>query len=260
MKYFTLVACLAIAIGTHAQTKLKVLTYNIFHGENPYRKGQPNIDNIAKLINEIKPDLVAFQEVDSATGRLAAIYKTRINWVQELGKKTGMYGYFGKAMDFDGGGYGEGILTKNPVKPVVSILPNPSGGEPRSLIYAEYSISADKKVFFAGTHLCHQFMPNKIAQVEKINLLLSKKTDPVILCGDLNFTPGEEPYRLLEGHWLDAAEKKGDPQLTFSADKPEIRIDYVWLNKNARWRVTEVKVLPYEFSDHKPVLAIVEFQ
>lgn len=248
------------SLNTTAQTRLKILTYNIFHGENPYKKGQPNLDHIARIINEIKPDLVAFQEVDSATGRLAGIYKNRINWVRELGKKTGMHGYFGKAMDYDGGGYGEGILTRKPVKPVVSVLPNPSGGEPRSLIYTEYPLTSDKKMYFGGTHLCHQYLPNKIAQVEKINQLLSKKTDPVILCGDFNFTPEEEPYKLMEGHWLDAAEKKGNPDLTFSADKPEIRIDYIWLNKNARWRVTDIQVLSYEYSDHKPVLAIIEIQ
>ncbi|MBX2922985.1 MAG: endonuclease/exonuclease/phosphatase family protein [Chitinophagaceae bacterium] len=259
MKYLLFV-CLFCALNATAQTRLKILTYNIFHGENPYKKGQPNLDDIARLINEVKPDLVAFQEVDSTTGRLAGIYKNRINWVQELGKKTKMHGYFGKAMDYDGGGYGEGILTRKPVKPVVTILPNPSGGEPRSLIYAEYPLGTGKKVFFGGTHLCHQYLPNKIAQVEKINQILSQKTDPVIICGDFNFMPGEEPYKLMETHWLDAAEKKGEPAFTFSADNPEIRIDYIWLNKTARWRVTDMQVLPYEYSDHKPVLAIIEIQ
>lgn len=260
MKYIAFFLLLFCTVYANAQTKLKILTYNIYHGENPYKKGQANLDNIAKLINELKPDLVAFQEVDSATGRLAGIYKTRINWVQELGKKTGMHGYFGKAMEYDGGGYGEGILTKKPVKPVVQVLPNPAGGEPRALIYAEYPVAGGQKIFFAGTHLCHQYLPNKIAQVEKINQLFAQKTDPVIVCGDFNFKPGEEPYNVMEGHWLDAAERKGNPAFTFSADKPEIRIDFVWLNKNTRWRVTDVKVLPYEFSDHKPVLATIEIQ
>jgi endonuclease/exonuclease/phosphatase family metal-dependent hydrolase len=46
---------------------LKVLTYNIHHGENV--KGEIDLQSIANVILATNPDLVALQEVDSATGR-----------------------------------------------------------------------------------------------------------------------------------------------------------------------------------------------
>ncbi|MDF1550331.1 MAG: endonuclease/exonuclease/phosphatase family protein [Bacteroidales bacterium] len=48
---------------------LCVLTYNIYHGENPYNPGNANIVDIADVINSYHPDFVALQEVDSMTQR-----------------------------------------------------------------------------------------------------------------------------------------------------------------------------------------------
>lgn len=246
--------------AAHSQQTIKILSYNIFHGEHAYKKGEPNIDSVAELINKYKPDLAAFQEVDSATGRSEGIYKVRTDFIAELAKKTGMHGFFGKAMDYDGGGYGEGLLSNKPAGSVVKILPTPKGGEPRALIYIDYPLPNKKKIVFAGTHLCHQYEENRIAQVTGINKTFEKTKTPVILCGDLNFTPEKEPYRILSTAWDDAAVVKGDPQLTFSADDPRFRIDYAWLKKGYQWKVTDVQVLPYSYSDHKPVLITLEIQ
>ena len=258
MKYM-LVSLLLFGTGLSAQTKLKILTYNIFHGEQAYEKGMPSIDDIAALINKIKPDLAAFQEVDSATGRIAGIYKMPLDFIHVLAEKTGMYGFFGKAMDYDGGGYGEGLLSRKPATATVKILPTPRGGESRALIYITYN-AGKKKIVFAGTHLCHQYNENRVAQVKEINATFASERNPVVLCGDLNFSPGKEPYNILQTEWEDAAVLKGDPQNTFSASNPRVRIDYAWLKKGAKWKVTDVEVLPVKISDHKPVLVTLEIK
>jgi hypothetical protein len=60
---------------------------------------------------------VALQEVDSMTNRSAALNNgIQQDLVQELARMTGMHGYFGKAIDFSDGGYGEGILSRYPVE------------------------------------------------------------------------------------------------------------------------------------------------
>ncbi|MCC6287928.1 MAG: endonuclease/exonuclease/phosphatase family protein [Chitinophagaceae bacterium] len=246
--------------GVYAQQTIKILSYNIFHGEQAYKKAEPNIDSVAELVNKYKPDLAAFQEVDSATGRSKGIYKIPTDFIAELAIKTNMHGFFGKAMNYDGGGYGEGLLSNKPAKATVKLLPTPKGGEPRALIYIDYPLSAKKKIIFAGTHLCHQFEENRIAQVNEINKIFEKAKTPVILCGDLNFSPDKEPYRILLTMWDDAAVVKGDPQLTFSADNPKVRIDYGWLKKGHKCKVVNVEVLPYNYSDHKPVLITLEIQ
>ena len=49
---------LAISVNSFSQARIKVLSYNILHGELGYEKGKPNLDSIASLINKIQPDFV----------------------------------------------------------------------------------------------------------------------------------------------------------------------------------------------------------
>ncbi|WP_373400800.1 endonuclease/exonuclease/phosphatase family protein [Algoriphagus halophilus] len=107
--FFLLSFCL-LSGGLVAQDKnelVKILTYNIYHGENPFNPGQPNLDEIAALIKELNPDMVAMQEVDSMTTRTAKVYGTKVDLVQQLAELTGYHGYFAKAMDF-----AEGAMEK----------------------------------------------------------------------------------------------------------------------------------------------------
>jgi len=100
-----LIAFLAISLlDLNSQTgsiEIKLMTYNIFHGEQPYNPGNSNLPQIAELINKVNPDLVALQEVDSMTNRSAGINSgVPIDQVMELSRMTGMAGFFGKAIDY----------------------------------------------------------------------------------------------------------------------------------------------------------------
>ena len=258
MKTKLLVLFVLASMHAMAQTKIRVLTYNIYHGEQAFKAGQPNIDSVAALINRLHPDFAAFQEVDSATGRSAKIYGHRINFIEELAKRTGMQGYFGKAMDYDGGGYGDGVLSRQPCKATVVPLAAPSGGEPRVLVYVQADLPGGKQVIFGGTHLCYQYNDNRMAQVGQITGLFKNGPLPAIICGDFNTNPTGEAYRQMLQQWQDAAVVYGAPHNTFSSDKPRYRIDYAFLSKNKQWKVTRVEVLPYHFSDHMPVLVEME--
>ena len=89
-------SCSVMAQETFSE--FKILTYNIYHGENPDSLGVPNLDNIANLIILLQPEVVALQEVDSMTTRLESIYGKKIDWVAELGKKTGYRSYFADSL------------------------------------------------------------------------------------------------------------------------------------------------------------------
>lgn len=236
--------------------ELTLMTYNIYHGEHPYQRGKSNLEDIAAIINEYKPDFVALQEVDSMTRRTAGLIgDERKDLVQELARLTNMNGYFGKSINFDEGGYGNGLLSRVPLQAKVRELPLPNqGGEARSLIYTRYEYSPGKELIFAGTHLCHAFPENREAQAERLNALLLKEQLPVILAGDLNLTDTSAAYNVLDKQWLDAAEVHGNPENTFSFTEKDIRIDYVLLNNQARWEVHEVEVVPVGHSDHMPLI------
>lgn len=244
----------------HAQPVIvRMLSYNIYHGENPYQKGQSNLKEIASLINDLNPDVVLLQEVDSLTGRSARINRgERLNVVEDLAAMTGMNGHFGKAIDYDDGGYGEGILTKYPFESRTMALPNPKDGEERAVIMIEGDLPGGRRMVIAGTHLCHEFEENRIAQLKAMDKYFKKLKLPVVLAGDFNFEDETETYRWFSKSWLDAAAVFGDPKATYPAHNPEKRIDYFFVNRKNQWRIREVRTFQLQHSDHLPLLVTLE--
>lgn len=256
-----LIFCLffiTVSLTVLSQARITVLSYNILHGELGYEKGKPNLDSIASLINKIKPDFVFCQEVDSSTGRSALLYGKKTDLIKELAAKTGMHGYFGKAMDYDSGGYGEGLLSKNPVQAQVALLPSPAGGEPRSLIYTNVRLMNGQNVIIGGTHLCHEFEQNRLAQAEAITTIYRNLLVPSVVCGDFNFESTEPPYQQMMQYWRDAAMLRMKPPNTFSSKDPKKRIDYAFVTKRGNWRLVNAETFPVTYSDHLPVLFTLE--
>lgn len=259
MKQLLVILTVFLSLRASSQTRVTVLTYNIFHGELPYETGKPNLDSVAALIKSLQPDFVALQEVDSATGRSERIYGKKIDYVKELAERTGMFGYFGRAMEYDSGGYGEGLLSRRPLLAEVAILPSPAGGEPRSLIYANTRLSNGQNIIIGGTHLCHQYDENRMAQVRFVDSIYRSLLVPSIVCGDFNFEDKDTPYTFMSTYWKDAgAVARKVPSPTFSAADPRKRIDYVFYTKRGNWRVIKAETYPVRYSDHLPVLFTFE--
>ncbi|MFO8000859.1 MAG: endonuclease/exonuclease/phosphatase family protein [Marinilabilia sp.] len=238
--------------------ELTVMTYNIYHGEHAEHAGESNLEEVAAVINEYQPDLVALQEVDSMTQRSASLQQgCPVDQVKELAGMTGMYGYFGKTMDFDNGGYGSGILSRKQGDLDVHRLPVRSGDEPRGLMILAFEIDGHN-ILFASTHLSHESAKTRIMQADAICQIFEKKELPVILGGDFNFNPRSEPYNVLLNCFKDTSDGEEEPKSTFPSDTPERRIDYVFASEDRNWRVKDVKVIDCEVSDHLPVLVTLE--
>ncbi|HLW51167.1 MAG TPA: endonuclease/exonuclease/phosphatase family protein [Sphingobacteriaceae bacterium] len=259
---FPFLFCCFAAIAAIAQTKaqtLKVMTYNIYHGEEGYNRGHSNIQRIADLINEYQPDFVALQEVDSMTNRTAAFNGgVPKDLMKELAGLTGMHGYFAKAIDYSNGGYGEGILSRWPAAYRRDTLAIPRGGEGRALISVNYTLPDGRELIFAGTHLCHQFAENREAQVQDILAIFEDTDIPVIVGGDFNFSPESDAYQIITSNFYDAARLFGEEKHTYPTVDPKTRIDYIFLSKNEKWKVVEVQVIDTDPSDHLPVLVTLE--
>ena len=232
--------------------RVAVLTYNIYHGEDA--NGGSNLDAVAGIINSLKPDLVAFQEVDNKTGRAK-----RLDLTAELSRRTGMEGVFGKAMDYDGGGYGEAVLSRYPILEIKNNpLPHTAKAEPRAALEVHIELPRGMKMAFVGTHLDHQRdQSNRMMQAKRIMELYENYDIPVVLVGDLNATSGSDPINLLGRQWSDAAQE--DPQPTFPSTGPVRRIDYILYKPEGRWKVVELRVIDEKVaSDHCPVFAVLE--
>lgn len=239
-----------------APTRLRVLTYNIHHGEGV--DGRLDLERIARVITDQQPDLVAVQEVDVNTRRTGGV-----DQAAELARLTGMHVAFGKAIDYQGGAYGQAILSRYKIEHFrTHTLPGDPASEQRIAVEATVRPTRDGPVVrFIGTHL-HHLPPeaNRLRQAAELNRLFVSDSEapPTILAGDLNAEPASETIALLLARWRDAAEP-GPRQLTYPANEPRKRIDYILL-RPLGWRVLDTRVIPETVaSDHAPVLAVVEW-
>ena len=94
--------------NSSALRQLRALSYNIHHGRGG--DDQVDLERTAKVINDCHPDLVALQEVDCRTQRTGGIDQTA-----ELAKLTGLHAQFARQIDFEGGQYGQALLSRWPL-------------------------------------------------------------------------------------------------------------------------------------------------
>jgi endonuclease/exonuclease/phosphatase family metal-dependent hydrolase len=263
-----LIASLATRAAGQLPSEIRVLTYNIHHGEGTDKKF--DLQRIAKVIKSVSPDIVALQEVDQGTARASGVDQPA-----ELAKLTGMQVVFGRNIDFQGGGYGTAVLTKLPVKASASekipsfYEPTAENAEQRAVQVVELGPPGEPGIVFLGTHL--DYRPDereRMASAEVINRLAAKYGDRLmLLAGDLNATPDSNVIRTLEKHWKiaggDAKPKAEEDEstkrlFTFPSEKPAKHIDYVLFRPADRWQVVETRVLEEKVaSDHRPLLTVL---
>ena len=232
---------------------IKVLSFNILHGATT--KGDFDLDAIARVIQATQPDFVALQEVDFKTQRAR-----QYDLVMELGGRTQLIPLFGRAMKYDGGEYGEGILSKYTFLHTRNVaLPYTPGNEPRAALEITTILPSNDTISFVGTHLDHlKDEKDRVAQAKKINEVFSLNAYPTILAGDLNALPGSLPIDLLEEIWASSYNKE-NPQNTYPSHEPTKKIDYVMFYPKNRWRVLDTQVIMDSIaSDHCAYLVTLE--
>ncbi len=227
------------------QTTLRVLAYNIRHGLG--MDDSLDLARSAAVIRSLHPDLVALQEVDSATER--TLY---IDQASELGKLTNMRSVFGEFMGYRGGKYGMALLSRYPIRRVQNHR-LPGTTEPRSaLTILVRHAPTETELLFVGIHL-YRTADERLAQARTLVDVLSGATVPIILAGDFNSTPGSEVMNLLQQHWY--IPDKGEERLTFPSDDPQREIDFIIFRPRAAFEIVESRVIDEPLaSDHRPVL------
>jgi endonuclease/exonuclease/phosphatase family metal-dependent hydrolase len=232
--------------------QLRVLSYNIHHGEGVDRK--LDLPRIAELITSVEPDLVALQEVDRGTARTH-----KVDQPAELARLTGMNAVFGGNIRFQGGDYGNAVLSRFPIRRYKNhLLPRLDNGEQRGVLEMEIEIpNGFGTLLFLATHLDHRAGDReRIASAKMINRLVTDRTScPAVLAGDLNDVPDSEALRAFESIWTRVNEKVLP---TFPVDQPDRQIDFILFRPVRRWNVLEVRVLDEAVaSDHRAIFAVL---
>lgn len=222
--------------------EVKIMCYNVQHCAGMDKA--INYDRTAEVIIRQQPDVVAIQELDSVTGRSSRKYQ-----LGELANRTSYIPVFGKAINYNGGAYGVGVLTKEPPLSTKRI-PLP-GDEPRVLLVVEL-----KNYVIACTHLDLK-ESERLASLPFIIEEAQRWQKPFILAGDWNDTLGSPLLNEIAKHFT----INSGNICTYPANEPTECIDFVASHKNNSVKTIETMVPDEpEVSDHRPVVVKLSFR
>lgn len=236
-----------------------IVSFNIRAGTD--LEGRPNLDRVAALLDTLNADVVLLQEVDRGTRRSGGV-----DQLAELRRLTGMHGRFGRAIDFDGGEYGIGLLSRWPVAetavvPLTAGLPGDLADpayEARVLLYVVLD-SPWGSLPVLNTHL-GTGAGGTYRRQELVGLLAelhrrAGRSGMAIVGGDFNARPESDEIAAVTLSLRDAWSLCGDgPGWTFRSDEPTRRIDYIFLRAAD---CTAARVPATTISDHRPLVVEV---
>lgn len=239
----------ALVVSAQQCDTLKLMTYNIRYGE------LASMESIADYISSEKVDIVALQECDWNTHRGDAPRQNGVMFLNELAYYSGMFGIYGKAINFSGGYYGIGILSRYPILRYERVLlPNDGRTEQRTMLIADVELPGGKVVTFVNTHLEVMTSQMRIDQVNFINEYLKDCLNVLFLAGDMNAEPDSHEMQLLYEKWSSLT----DQEKTFPSHSPDVKLDYIYSRESDQVELvgTEVKK-GVTLSDHLPVISTV---
>ena len=227
------------------ENTIRIMSYNIQNG-----KGMDNIvdyQRIADVINNVAPDVVALQELDSATNRSKGV-----DVLSHLARLTAMYPVYGASIPYDGGKYGIGVLSKE--RPLSwKRIPLPGREEARSLLRVEF-----KDYVLCCTHFSLNG-DDRQSSVPLIDQAVKDYNKPVFLAGDINAKPSSPVLKAFQENWTILSDTA---KFTFPSDKPSRTIDYIlgYTPKGYTYSVWQNRVLNTLASDHLPLFADVRLK
>ena len=244
---------------------LRVMTYNIYGARATSPANAADLDAIAEVIRRQNPDFVTLNEVDVFTNRTGK----DVHQACDLAEKLGMEWHFSKAIDRDGGEYGDAVLSKYPILEKRSYrLPCAAEqpGEDRSLCVIRVQIDG-KDLYVASTHLDHlSGDASRLVQATEIRRIRDTELEgDLILCGDLNAIPSSNVIATMTSFLTNTGPID---QYTFPPDDPSRKIDYIMYAPIEHFGVQNCQVVSrgdqqvggVDASDHRPVIADIRFQ
>jgi endonuclease/exonuclease/phosphatase family metal-dependent hydrolase len=227
--------------GVGGAQELRVLTYNIHHGEGMDER--LDLDRIVRVIQSEKPDIVCLQEIDRNLPRT-----DHLDFPALLSRKLGMTAVFEPNYRFDGGEYGNATLTSLKVLSHENHpLPNPKNREPRGCLRVTVEFHG-REIEVWNTHLGLD-AEERAAQGRAI--LDLKPAPPCFLAGDMNEDTSGQGMRTLLSRFKNAL-------ATVPGKRKQI--DYVLVSEDVHVLSSRILDTPEAraASDHLPCLAVLE--
>jgi endonuclease/exonuclease/phosphatase family metal-dependent hydrolase len=234
-------------MGVHGVQDLTIATYNVHSSIGRDRACDP--DRILRVVAELNPDIIAFQEVSHRH-----IEGTDGDQFAYFCEQTGMHAVAGLNLLYDRRRFGNALFSRWPITACRRIDLSVYGREPRGAIDADIDVNGHRLRVIA-THL--GLGPGeRRRQVERIARALHEGGElPTVIMGDFNIFGRER--KLL--HRLGAPIARKDCPASFPARMPLLGLDRIWTRPGILLHSLAAHRTPLSAvaSDHLPVVAKV---
>lgn len=225
--------------------RLRLASYNVHRAIGRDRQHDPA--RILAVLREIDPDVVALQEVEASESG-----EDMLAW---LAAKLGFHAIAGTTLERHDGRFGNGLLTRCPVREKRLADLSWRGREPRGAICADVECDG-RALRVVATHLGLRPAERR-AQVHQLLQLFSwKPEDRAVLMGDVNewFLWGR-PLRRLHRYF-----ERTRAVPTFPARLPVLALDRLWTHPGSILARLHAHRSPLArvASDHLPLVATLE--
>ena len=249
--------------------RVRLLTFNIAHarGLNPIqgltslRKLRLNLRKIARLLDQLKPDIVALQEIDECS-RWAGNFDHLDYLRLHAGYPHAVFGINTRRQGLINLCYGNAFLSRHPIAATETVVFGQRSVGEKGFLFAEFDLGG-RLIPVVNLHLHFSSREHRIRQLGRLLAWLrdqqrSRRAHwhvPPLICGDFN-NPGTSPdaTAALLSHLSDYHDYVLHPVKgrTFPSPLPSRLLDFVFLPPACLSVRSEI-VLSF-VSDHRPVL------
>jgi endonuclease/exonuclease/phosphatase family metal-dependent hydrolase len=252
--------------------RLRLITFNIAHGRGltpiqgltSPRKLRLNLRRIATLLEKLKPDVVALQEIDERS-RWAGNFD-HLDYLRVHTRfPHAVFGINNRRAGLLNLSYGNAVLSRLTVRTAETVVFGQRRLGEKGFLYVELDVGG-RCLPLVNLHLHFGSRVQRLRQLERLLTWLREKhrlhasrwAVPPIICGDFN-NPGtrDDATASLLSHLSDYCDYALYPETgpTFPSPLPRRALDFIFLP--AGCTAARCEIVRSMLSDHRPV--VVEF-
>ena len=252
--------------------RLRIVTFNIAHGRglNPIqgltstRKLRANLRKIARLLDHLKPDIVALQEIDERS-RWAGNFD-HLEYLRDFsGFPHAVFGINNRRVGLLNLSYGNALLSRYPIVEYENIVFGSRTIGEKGFLFANIDVGG-RLLPVVNLHLHYRSRVHRFRQLDRLLAYLRDKLHHrrgealslPIVCGDFNNPrSGSDATASLLSHLYDFGDYVLHPQQgrTYPSPLPTRLLDFIFLPHGCRDAQSEI--VRSMISDHRPV--VVDF-